>query len=64
MKGFKTIAFAAMVAVMGILELIDPDVLSTAFGLGDQGRSIVIIGVGVVMAVLRAATSTPLGKKQ
>jgi len=63
LKGFRTRIFSVAVFVLGALELLSPDMLSTALGLGDRGHAIVFIAISVLIFVLRQLTTTPPGKK-
>lgn len=57
MKGYRTICFAVVLAICGALQqahLVDI--------LGAQRAGYVLLAVALVVAALRAATTTPLGK--
>ena len=57
LKGYKTLAFAALVAVSGFLA--SPEV---SYWVTDN-LPWATTGLGVVIAALRAATSSPMFKK-
>lgn len=54
MKGFRTFAVAAAVAVLGAFQTLDFTQLFDA-----KTAGVVIIALGGLMAVLRAVTTTP-----
>jgi len=56
-KGWKTLAASLAIAVMGVLQTAD---WTTIVPPGSVGP--VMVGIGVVMAVLRALTDGPVGK--
>lgn len=58
MKGWKTLAVSALLAAVGVLEQSDMIGIVPA---GYEGIAITV--VAGVMAVLRFATSSPVGKK-
>ena len=55
-KGWKTRILAAVTILYGVLELIDPALLSTALGYGPQGRAALVISLGVIGFILRQFT--------
>ena len=55
MKGFRTLAFSLAVAIVGVLQSAD---WATIVPAGKAGLALTI--VGVVSAVLRLVTSTPV----
>lgn len=56
MKGYKTIIFAVVIAVIGALEAFDwTNIIS-----GDSA-GFIIMGIGVLMGWLRKVTTTALG---
>lgn len=57
MKGYRTYLAAGLVAVFGVLEATD----WVSF-LNDPKAGAVAIGTGVVMALMRAVTTTPPGR--
>ena len=57
-KGWKTMAVSAAIAVAGVLQSTD---WATIVEPGQVGPSPLFIGI--VVAVLRAVTDTPLGRK-
>lgn len=59
MKGYRTYLAAGLVAVFGVLASTD----WVGF-FGDPKAGAVAIGSGVLMAVMRAITSTPSGKAE
>ena len=63
MKGFKTVFFMVAAALVGIMDYIEPSILSDALGVGDQGRALIAILVPVGGFLLRMVTSSPMGKK-
>jgi hypothetical protein len=64
LKGWKTRALSGAVTVLGIAELFNPDLIADALGVGQQGRAITIIAVGVLIFILRQITDTPAGKPE
>lgn len=59
MKGWKTIIFSMIIAMLGVAET--ADWISV---LGDQWGGVVLLVVGVISAWLRKLTTTPLGVKE
>ncbi len=57
-KGWKTIGVSAAIAVAGVLQSADWATIVSPAAVGPT-----LLGIGVVVAVLRAVTDTPLGKK-
>ena len=64
LKGWKTRAVAVATGVLGLLSLLDPDILTSALGLTSRGHSILLIGLAVTMWLLREVTDTAAGKKE
>ena len=59
LRGFRTLLVAALIACMGVLEVTNwADVIPNG-----PSKGYVLVGIALVMAVLRAVTTTPLGKK-
>ena len=58
LKGWKTIATSVAIAVAGVLQTTD---WATVVEPQDVGPTLLVIGI--VVAVLRAVTNTPLGRK-
>jgi hypothetical protein len=57
MKGFKTLLFAAILAIAGVLEQFDwLSIVPEGFG------GIALAVIGVIVAWLRKVTTTPIGK--
>lgn len=61
MQGFKTILFSLVVTVLGFLEAFD--VTQFAQYIPDNYEPLAISVIGVIVAVLRLITKTPVGKK-
>lgn len=57
-QGWKTLIFAAAVALVGVAESADWVSL-----LGSETAGYVLTAVGIVSAALRFLTTTPVGKK-
>lgn len=57
-KGWKTLLFSAAIAVAGVLQTAD---WATIVGPRQVGPA--MLAVSVVVAVLRALTDTPIGRK-
>jgi len=58
MKGWKTLLFALLLAIAGVLETFDWVSI-----IPDGWVGPVTIGIGFIVAWLRKLTTTPLGKK-
>lgn len=58
MKGYKTIIFAALTALVPILDM--AEVISLV---PDEYQNIYLVGVAVVTALLRVVTTTPVARK-
>lgn len=58
MKGWRTLIFAALLALAGVIEQFD-----WASVIPEGWSGAVLLVVGVVVAWLRKITSTPLGSK-
>jgi hypothetical protein len=54
--GYKTVATAALVAALGVLQQSDLTQI-----VGAQNVGLWLLGIGIVMAVLRVATSKSIG---
>lgn len=65
LDGWKTRLLALATAGLGLVELLDPSLVSEALGLDGQGKAAVTLGIGVAMLILREITSKPgaLAKK-
>jgi len=57
-KGWKTLLASLAIAVMGVLQATDWTTIVPADRVGP-----VLVGIGVLMAVLRAVTDGPMGRK-
>ena len=57
-KGWKTLAASLAIAVMGVLQTTDWTTVVPADKVGP-----VMVGIGVLMALLRVVTSGPVGRK-
>jgi hypothetical protein len=57
-KGWKTLLAAIAIAVVGVLQTTDWTTIVPEDRVGP-----VMVGIGVLMAVLRALTDGPMGKK-
>jgi hypothetical protein len=57
-KGWKTLAASLAVAIAGVLQATDWTTVVPPDKVGP-----VMVGIGVLMAVLRAVTDGPMGKK-
>jgi hypothetical protein len=57
-KGWRTLAASLAVAAAGVLQTAD---WATIVGPGKEGPA--LIGIGVIGALLRTITTTPVGKK-
>ena len=58
-EGWKTRTLAAATVLLGVLDLVDPSLLSTALGYDPQGRAALVITIGVAAFLLRQWTKTP-----
>lgn len=63
LAGWKTRIFAGLVSLLGLVELLDPNIVSTALGLGDRGHAVTLLVIGVSTYVLRQITTGPAGSK-
>ena len=61
LKGFKTVAFGAAVAVLGVLETLD--ITDFAQLIPDQYEPLLVSVIGTVVVILRFVTNTPALKK-
>lgn len=59
LEGWKTRLLAFCVALLGIVEALDPALITTALGIGQRGNAILLICIAVAIFVLRQITSTP-----
>jgi hypothetical protein len=59
MKGWKTMLVSIVIAVVGVLQSADWATIVSPQNVGP-----VMLGIGVLVAVLRAITSTPLGRRE
>ena len=58
-KGWKTLGFAALVAVAGVVQTFD---WATVVPQDKTWSGIMMVGIGAAIAALRAATTTSVGK--
>lgn len=63
LAGWKTRIFNALVFALGIVTMIDPTLVTQAFGLGPRGTAILLCAIGVCGFILREITKGPAGKK-
>lgn len=63
LKGNRTLIFMAAGIAIGAIDLISPEILSSALGLGDQGRAIMLVVIPLLGFGLRLITDSPVGKK-
>jgi hypothetical protein len=61
LRGWRTRIFAAAVFLLGIVDTIDPYMISSLFGYKYQG--LVIMALGMMTWGLREITSTPPGSE-
>lgn len=59
LEGWKTRLFALCVALLGIVDALDPTLITTALGLGARGNAILLIAIAVSIFVLRQITHSP-----
>jgi hypothetical protein len=67
LQGWKTRLLAVATFALGIVEIIDPALLTQALGFGQQGRAALFLVIGVAIFVLRQVTKTeapPLVKRK
>lgn len=57
MTGWRTLIFSVLVAIVGVLSATDWVQL-----LGSTKAGFIVTGIGVVSAILRVMTTTPLGE--
>ena len=57
MKGYRTLLFSLATAIVGVLSATDWVPL-----LGSQKAGVIVTAIGVVSAVLRFKTNTPVGE--
>lgn len=58
-KGWKTLAASLAIAIMGVLQATDWATIVPEDRVGP-----VMVGIGVLMAVLRVVTDGPVGRRQ
>lgn len=61
MKGWRTRIFSLAVALLGLLEYLDPNMIADAFG-GQNNRGLVLLGIAATIFVLRQITTTAPGR--
>jgi hypothetical protein len=61
LKGWRTRIFAAAVGLLGILDTLDPYMISSIVGYRWQG--LVVLGIGLLTYVLREMTDTAPGSE-
>lgn len=59
LEGWKTRLLALCVAFLGIVEAVDPTLITSAFGLDQRGNAVLLIAIAVAIFILRQITSTP-----
>jgi hypothetical protein len=59
LEGWKTRLLAIATFALGVVEIIDPALLTTALGFGPQGRAALFLVIGVLIFALRQWTKTP-----
>jgi hypothetical protein len=59
MKGYRTLIFNILSAILGVLAATDP----SGLGLTENQSGVLVTGVAVGNILLRAITTTPIGKK-
>lgn len=57
--GWKTRLLAFCVALLGVVEAVDPTLITSALGLNERGNSILLIAIAVAIFILRQITTTP-----
>jgi hypothetical protein len=57
-KGWRTVALSALVAIVGVLQTADWATIVSPRQVGP-----VMLAIGILVAVLRTLTDTPLGRK-
>jgi hypothetical protein len=58
LKGYKTLLFSALLALVPVLEMAEVFTL-----IPEEYHNVYMIGVATMTALLRVATTTPVGKK-
>ena len=58
MKGWKTLGFALLVAICGVLQTFN---FATVIPQDQKWSGIVMLAVGAIIAALRYVTDTPVG---
>ena len=61
-NGWKTRIFAALVGVLGLVTVLDPNMIVDIVGKENQGY--VFVGIAVATYVLRQFTTTPAGESE
>ncbi len=59
LKGWKTMLVSLLIAVIGVLQATDWATIVRPDEVGP-----VMLGVGILVAVLRVVTTTPIGRKE
>lgn len=59
LAGWRTRLFSVLVALLGVVEMVDPGLVTTAFGLDARGNALILIVIGVSSWILRQITSGP-----
>lgn len=59
LEGWKTRLLAFSVALLGIVEALDPSLITAALGLGARGNAILLITIAVAIFILRQLTTSP-----
>lgn len=59
LKGYRTLAFNSLVAILGVAQTFDWTTV-----LGSSTAGMVVTGIGVAGMVLRTVTDTPVGNSQ
>ena len=63
MTGWRTRIFSSAVAVLGVVEMLDPGLIASALWLGQRGNAVLLITIAIATFILRQITTTPPGKK-
>lgn len=64
LAGWKTRIFSGLVFLYGLVELLDPNVITSAFGLGTRGHAVSILAIAVMTYILRQITTGPAGNQK
>lgn len=59
MSGYKTLIFALVTAIVGVLQATD---IAALLPQSPQAQGLVVTGIGIIAALLRFMTSGPVGK--